>query len=143
VGILSQSRPEWVRADFAILSIGGVTIPVYPTYPSESLAYIARDSGMRTLFVEDQHQLEKALAVAAEVPSLESVIVMQGHAGAAGADRGLQVIDWETPVDWARPPICAGRRAARGEARRRGDDRLHLRHRGPRRGASCKRTGTI
>jgi long-chain acyl-CoA synthetase len=96
VGILSQSRPEWVRADFAILSIGGVTIPVYPTYPSESLAYIARDSGMRTLFVEDQHQLEKALAVAAEVPSLESVIVMQGHAGAAGADRGLRVIDWET-----------------------------------------------
>jgi long-chain acyl-CoA synthetase len=33
VGILSQSRAEWIRADFAILSIGSVTIPVYPTYP--------------------------------------------------------------------------------------------------------------
>src|SRR5215471_17571261 len=68
VGILSQSRTEWVRADFAILSIGCITIPVYPTYPPESLSYIARDSGMRTLFVEDTHQLEKALVAALQVP---------------------------------------------------------------------------
>src|SRR5215813_3668554 len=84
IGILSQSRSEWVRADFAILSIGGITIPVYATYPPESLAYIARDSGMRTLFVEDTHQLEKALAAASEVPSLENVIIMQGSAIPAG-----------------------------------------------------------
>src|SRR5262245_20273935 len=57
VGILSQSRAEWVRSDLAILSTGGVTIPVYPTYPSETLAYIARDSDIRALFVEDEHQL--------------------------------------------------------------------------------------
>src|SRR5262245_28919612 len=42
VGILSQTRPEWVQADFAVLSTGGVTIPVYPTYPPETLAYIGR-----------------------------------------------------------------------------------------------------
>src|SRR5215510_9198192 len=46
VGILSQTRAEWVRADLAILSFGGITIPVYATYPPESLAYIARDSGI-------------------------------------------------------------------------------------------------
>src|SRR5262245_30400951 len=42
VGILSQSRAEWIRADAAILSSGGVTIPVYATYPPETLAYIVR-----------------------------------------------------------------------------------------------------
>jgi long-chain acyl-CoA synthetase len=96
VGILSQSRSEWVRADFAILSLGGITIPVYPTYPPESLAYIARDSGMRTLFVEDAHQLEKVLVVAAEIPSLESVVVMQGGAAPSAAGRGIRVLDWDT-----------------------------------------------
>src|SRR5262249_41937250 len=68
VGLLSQSRAEWVRSDFAILSMGGVTIPVYPTYPSETLAYIGRDSAMRTLFVEDEQQLAKALAAGPEIP---------------------------------------------------------------------------
>ena len=96
VGILSQSRAEWVRADFAILSTGGVTIPVYPTYPAEGLAYIARDSGMRTLFVEDAHQLEKALAAAAEVPMLESVVVIHGRAVPPSEEGAPRVLDWES-----------------------------------------------
>src|SRR5262249_3881240 len=96
VGILSHSRGEWVRADFGILSAGGVTIPVYPTYPPESLAYISRDSNMRTLFVEDQQQLGKALAAMPEMPSLERVIVMHGGAVSPGAGRGPRILDWET-----------------------------------------------
>jgi len=96
VGILSQSRPEWVRADLGVLSIGNVTIPVYPTYPPESLAYIARDSGMRTLFVEDERQLEKALAAAPEVPSLESVVIMNGSVTPSKTGRGPRVLDWQT-----------------------------------------------
>ena len=40
VALLSQSRGEWVRADFAILSAGCVTIPIYPTYPADGVAYI-------------------------------------------------------------------------------------------------------
>src|SRR5262245_19972641 len=51
VGLLSQTRPEWVRADFAIFSAGAVTIPVYPSYPAEGLAYIVNDSEVKTLFV--------------------------------------------------------------------------------------------
>ena len=82
VGILSQTRAEWVRADFAVLSIGGVTIPVYATYPPEALTYIARDSEMRTLFVEDAQQLGKALTAAPDVPSLDSIVVIQGAAPA-------------------------------------------------------------
>src|SRR5262245_53111345 len=35
VALLSASRAEWVQADFAILSAGGVTVPVYPSYPGD------------------------------------------------------------------------------------------------------------
>ena len=94
VALLSQTRGEWVRADFAILSAGCVTIPVYPSYPPETLAYIVRDSEARTLFVEDQQQLRKALAAAAEMPTLESVVLIDGSAQGAGGTR-LRVLDWE------------------------------------------------
>jgi long-chain acyl-CoA synthetase len=96
VGILSQTRAEWVRADFAILSTGAVTIPVYPTYPAESLAYIAGDARMRTLFVEDAAQLAKALAVAERMPALESIVLVQGRAPDAGAARAPRILEWET-----------------------------------------------
>jgi long-chain acyl-CoA synthetase len=94
VGILSQSRAEWARADFAILSMGGITIPVYPTYPAESFAYIARDSETRTLFVENEQQLEKALGAAPQVPSLDTVVLMGGRSASPGDDRP-RVLDWE------------------------------------------------
>ena len=53
IALLSQSRAEWVQADFAILSTGAVTVPIYPTYPAEQIAYIVNDSEARTLIVED------------------------------------------------------------------------------------------
>src|SRR3990172_12267598 len=49
VALLSQSRAEWVQADFAILSVGAVTVPIYPTYPPEQIAYFLSDSEARTL----------------------------------------------------------------------------------------------
>jgi long-chain acyl-CoA synthetase len=95
IAILSQTRAEWVRADFAILSVGGVTIPVYPSYPPETLAYIVRDSGARTIFVEDEQQLAKVRSAAADMPDLETAILMQGRAAASGGGGRLRVLDWE------------------------------------------------
>ena len=38
IALLSSSRAEWVQADFAIFSIGGVTVPIYPSYPPDLVA---------------------------------------------------------------------------------------------------------
>jgi long-chain acyl-CoA synthetase len=95
VGILSQTRAEWVRADLAVLSAAGVTIPVYPTYPGETVGYIVRDSDTRTLFVDDDVQLAKVLGAAREMPSLESVVLIQGPAPASGSEGRPRVLDWD------------------------------------------------
>src|SRR5881628_1029578 len=52
VALLSASRVEWVHADMAILSAGCITVPIYPSYPPELIAYVVNDSQARTLIVE-------------------------------------------------------------------------------------------
>jgi long-chain acyl-CoA synthetase len=81
VGILSASRAEWVHADFAIFSVGCVTIPIYPTYPADLIQYIVNDAGVRTLFVEDTTQLAKVLEVQGKMEGLEQIILIQAEAG--------------------------------------------------------------
>ena len=81
VAILSSSRPEWVQADFAIFSAGGMTIPIYPTYPPDLIQYIVNDAGVKTLFVEDPAQLAKVLEVRGKMDGLEQVVVIHGHEG--------------------------------------------------------------
>ncbi len=90
VALLSASRAEWVQADFAIFSAGCVTVPVYPSYTPEQLAYIVSDSGARTLIVEDPAQLAKALEVRGKNDSLEQMVVIQGYEG-----RERSVLTWD------------------------------------------------
>ncbi len=78
VALLSRSRAEWVHADLAILSIGAVTVPIYPTYTPEQVAYIVNDSQARTLIVEDASQLAKTLEIRAKIPALERIVVIEG-----------------------------------------------------------------
>jgi len=79
VALLSASRSEWVQADFAIFSAGCVTVPVYPSYPPDLVAYVIKDSGARTVFVEDAGQLAKVLEARDRLPQLEQIVVMSGY----------------------------------------------------------------
>src|SRR2546425_8097752 len=76
VALLSASRAEWVQADFAIFSAGCVTIPIYPSYPPDLIAYIVNDSSAKTLIVEDPAQLAKALEARGKMDGLEQIVVM-------------------------------------------------------------------
>jgi long-chain acyl-CoA synthetase len=79
VALLSASRAEWVQADFAIFSAGCATVPVYPSYPPDLVAYVVNDSEARTLIVEDAAQLAKALEARDRMPKLEQIVVMTGY----------------------------------------------------------------
>ena len=75
VAILSENRWEWAVADFAILAIGGVDVPLYPTLVPEQLSYMLRDSGAKAIVLSSKDQYEKLLA-AGDLPDLEHVVVM-------------------------------------------------------------------
>ncbi|HET9940514.1 MAG TPA: long-chain fatty acid--CoA ligase [Candidatus Eisenbacteria bacterium] len=63
VVILAETSIEWVIADVAILSIGAVTVPIYPTLPASQIAPLIADSGSRGAFAstaELKAKLEQA-----------------------------------------------------------------------------------
>ncbi len=73
--ILCNTRIEWVLADLAVLSCGGVSSGIYPTDAASQVQYLCADSSTTVLFVEDDEQLDKALEVRDELPLLRHIIV--------------------------------------------------------------------
>jgi long-chain acyl-CoA synthetase len=80
VGLLSENVPEWAWIDYAILCTGAVTVPVYPTLPSNQAAYIVRTPAAHAVRIFGE-QLEKVLEARAELPDLERIIVIDEVAG--------------------------------------------------------------
>ncbi len=59
IALLSHNRMHWLCADYAILSAGCVTVPVYPTSTKGQVEYILKDANVKTIFVENMEQFEK------------------------------------------------------------------------------------
>src|SRR3954469_24866626 len=78
VGILCNTRVEWLLADLGILSAGGATTTVYPSSTAEECAFILADSDTKIVFVEDLKQLAKLAAHRAEMPKLQRAILIEG-----------------------------------------------------------------
>ncbi|HEY6843469.1 MAG TPA: long-chain fatty acid--CoA ligase [Thermoanaerobaculia bacterium] len=91
VAILSENRPEWAIADFAILCNAAVTVPIYPTLLGWQIEYILNDSGSVAVICSTSEQLEKINGVRQHTPHLHNVIVCEG--GGSGALTFQQVLD--------------------------------------------------
>ena len=76
VALVSESRPEWILSDLAVLVGGGVTVPIYPTLSSAQARYILQDCGARLAIVSTKLQLEKVQEIRHLLPALEAVVVM-------------------------------------------------------------------
>ncbi len=59
VGIISNTRAEWIIADLAILSLGAVSVSVYQSLLAADIAYILFDAEVTHLFIENSEQLNK------------------------------------------------------------------------------------
>ncbi|HNK19536.1 MAG TPA: AMP-binding protein, partial [Piscinibacter sp.] len=87
--ILANTRVEWMLADLAILSCGGVSNGIYPTDSAAQAHYLCEDSRTSVLFVEDEEQLDKALEVREMLPRLRKIVVMDMKGLRDFADAGV------------------------------------------------------
>jgi long-chain acyl-CoA synthetase len=95
VGILANTRVEWLLADLGILAGGGATTTVYPSSTPEECAFILSDSETRYAFVEDGKQLGKLAAHRAEMPSLQKCILIDGPSNGHTGDWVMTLAELE------------------------------------------------
>ena len=87
--IASNTVVEWVLADLAVLSCGGVSNGIYPTDAAAQVQYLCDDSRTRILFVEDEEQLDKALEVRGALPQLAKIVVFDTEGLRGFHDEGV------------------------------------------------------
>ncbi len=59
IGVIAETRVEWVQCDLAIVCVGAVTVGVYPTSTAAQCAYVLDHAETALVVVEDVAQLEK------------------------------------------------------------------------------------
>jgi len=92
IGILSNTRWEWMAADWAILGLGAVTVTVYPSNTPATVAYILGNARARFVFAEDRAQFEKLASIRHQIPGVEKVILFE-DAEASGDDTWVMSLD--------------------------------------------------
>lgn len=70
VVLLAENSPWWVMTDYAVIGLGAVTVPVYPSLVPEQIRYIVRDSDAKVVIVSDRKLWDKVAAVRAELPGI-------------------------------------------------------------------------
>ncbi|MEV4354449.1 AMP-dependent synthetase/ligase [Nonomuraea sp. NPDC049625] len=75
VALMSRTRYEWTLVDYAIWTVGAVTVPIYETSSVEQVRWILTDSEAKAVFVElDEHEE----TVREAVPELKQVWRVDG-----------------------------------------------------------------
>ena len=77
IGVLSENRIEWVLSQLGAGLVGGVTVGVYPTSPTNEIAYVLSHADAEVVVCEDQEQTDKVLQALDQLPRLKKIVVME------------------------------------------------------------------
>jgi long-chain acyl-CoA synthetase len=74
VNIIGETSYEWLVTDLAILSVGAITVPIYPTLPADQTLYIINDSESTTIFYSSKAQWEKIKTIKGDIKKVKHFI---------------------------------------------------------------------
>jgi long-chain acyl-CoA synthetase len=100
VAIHSDNRPEWMYVDLAVQGMGGRSVGVYQTNPPSEVTYLINHSRSVIHFAEDQEQVDKAVAIAHETPTVRYVVAFDPR-GTHGID-DPRLRTWDEVMDRGR-----------------------------------------
>ncbi len=73
IALVSNNRPEWNIVDLAVLQIGAINVPIYPTITSSEYEYIFNNAEIKYCFVSDQEIYDKVKAIFDNVSTLQDI----------------------------------------------------------------------
>jgi long-chain acyl-CoA synthetase len=77
VALISENRPEWMIADFAIMAAGAITVPAYTTNTVEDHRHILANSGCRAIIVSTAALTHRVMPAADQISDIENIITME------------------------------------------------------------------
>lgn len=89
--VVYKTTPEWIALDHAMLQIGVLNIPLYPTISSREYQYILNESETTFCFVGDGDLYTKVAAAKQNTASLKRIYAFQQHPECA--DQLSQIIE--------------------------------------------------
>ncbi|GAA1682873.1 AMP-dependent synthetase/ligase [Kribbella yunnanensis] len=95
VALLSPTRYEWTLIDYAIWSIGAVTVPIYETSSPSQVQWILTDSEAVVAVVENATHGAVVESARAEAPALQEVWQIEAGAVDQLTELGRQISDAE------------------------------------------------
>ncbi len=81
VATIMKNCPEWNYFDMALLQIGAVQVPVYPTISDTNYEFIFNDAKVKFIVVSDDTIYSRIKDVLGEVPSLDVVFCIENIDG--------------------------------------------------------------
>ncbi len=90
--LVAENRPEWLIADLAIMTAGGITVPAYTTNTARDHGYLLEHSGAAAVVVSNDRLAKQLLPAVAEAPAARLVVSIEPLEGAGELNR--QVLAW-------------------------------------------------
>ncbi|WP_399697132.1 AMP-dependent synthetase/ligase, partial [Xenophilus sp.] len=116
LGVISENRVEWVLAQMGAGLVGAVTVGVYPTSPSNEVAYVVGHADVEVVVCEDQEQADKVLDALPSLPRLRHIVVVETKGLASYAPEARRIIRTFAEVEQAGAALHAREGDARIDA---------------------------
>ncbi len=81
------NRPVWNFIDLAVLSLGAVHVPIYPTLTAEEFHFVLEDSGAKFAFVSTEALRARIAGIADRLPALETIYTYDAAEGEPSSER--------------------------------------------------------
>jgi len=76
---ISTNRAEWNFVDMAILQVGAIHVPIYPTISESDYKYILAHAEVTYVFISGQELLRKIDHILPEMPNIKGVFTYKDH----------------------------------------------------------------
>ncbi len=112
VGLWAENSVRWSIADWSIISLGAITVPLFPTLTSDQAVYILNDAQVKAVVVGDSKLTKKMTEAVKSLNEPAPLLILEGEYGEAisyemvkakGIAADLSEEDWLLGIKSAKP----------------------------------------
>ena len=97
VFLCSESRPEWLISNLAVIASGGITVPAYTTNTISDHLHILNDSGAKAAIVSTSLLADRVIAAVSQTENVKILITIENLN--SNQSSSLDIKSWQAIVD--------------------------------------------